>query len=53
MQPFARIRWNGQKFRTALRYELQPNQLIPSITAGIISGIFLVIYAVSFGAEFG
>lgn len=50
MQPFARIRWNGQKFRTALRYELQPNQLIPSITAGIISGIFLVIYAVSFGA---
>ncbi|NJN86996.1 MAG: SLC26A/SulP transporter family protein [Leptolyngbyaceae cyanobacterium SL_7_1] len=50
MQPFTRVRWNGQQLRTALRHELQPNQLIPSITAGLIAGVFLIIYAASFGA---
>lgn len=50
MQHPTKIRWNGQQLQAALRHELQPNQLIPSITAGIIAGIFLVMYAVSFGA---
>lgn len=50
MPPTAKARWTRQNFRALIRQELQPSRLIPSLTAGIIAGIFLVVYAVSFGA---
>ncbi|MGB3493268.1 MAG: SulP family inorganic anion transporter [Elainellaceae cyanobacterium] len=35
---------------TYLRQELQPSRLVPTLTAGIITGVLLVIYAISMAA---
>lgn len=50
MPPTAKARWTRQNFRALIQQELQPSRLIPTLTAGMIAGIFLVVYAVSFGA---
>jgi SulP family sulfate permease len=50
MPPAARVRWSRQTIRALIQQELHPSRLIPSLTAGIIAGIFLVVFAVSFGA---
>lgn len=50
MPPTIQVRWSRQNFRALMRQELHPSRLVPSLTAGIIAGIFLVVYAVSFGA---
>ncbi|MFQ3617379.1 MAG: SulP family inorganic anion transporter [Cyanobacteriota bacterium] len=50
MPPATKVRWSRQNIRTLVQQELHPSRLVPSLTAGIIAGIFLVVYAVSFGA---
>lgn len=50
MPPTTKARWSRQNVWALVQQELHPSRLVPSLTAGIIAGIFLVVYAVSFGA---
>lgn len=50
MQPPSKAQFNRRALIRALRQEIQPNRLIPSLTAALITGTIEVIYAVSFVA---
>lgn len=50
MQTPPTVQPSGRSLISSLLQEFCPNRLIPNLTAGLISGVLLVIYAISFAA---